>query len=248
MIENRKILIVDDEEQARLYLASIVSELYPLVQVRLASSPVEALFLLKKESVDLALLDVEMPGMTGLDLVQRLREISSEISIIFVSAFKRAEFIQLAIRLEAIDYLDKPVNPIEIRCALQKAFRAIEKNTHPKKSFKSNYERFCLLTDVGKMFVDVDEILYFTSFKRYSIATLIDGSTKMVRENLVSLSSKLPEEFFLRVSRQYIVNIKLVKYVSKSNKTISLQGFNSQIILTKIYPQIMTKFIHEFSL
>ena len=63
MFENKKILIVDDEEQARLYLANIVGELYPGLSIQLAATPADALFILKKEHIHTVLLDVELPGM-----------------------------------------------------------------------------------------------------------------------------------------------------------------------------------------
>ena len=120
MSETKKILIVDDEEQSRLYLASIVNELHPELSIQLAATPAEALFLLNKECMDVVFIDVEMPGMTGLEMLEKLRGINANLPVIFVSAYKRAEFIQKAMRLGAVDYIDKPVDPIELESALQK--------------------------------------------------------------------------------------------------------------------------------
>lgn len=247
MFTNKKVLIVDDEEQARLYLASILSELHPELTIQLAATPNEALFLLKKECKDLVLLDVEMPGMTGLELVENIRKISNSTPVIFVSAYKRAEFIQQAMRLDAVDYIDKPVDPTELDNALLKAFQTNQDTVQSTKK-QEQHNRFCLLTDSGEMFIEVSEIVYFETLKRYSLAYFADGSSKIIRDNLENLSKKLPNNSFLRVSRQHIVNIKSIKYISKSNKSITLQLCNLQIVLDKIYPNILVMLIAKFSL
>lgn len=243
MSENKKILIVDDEEQSRLYLASIVSELHPELSIQLAATPTEALFLLNKECMDVVFLDVEMPGMTGLEMLEKLREVKASIPVIFVSAYKRAEFIQKAMRLGAVDYIDKPVDPIELEYALQKIFHFKNLGTQIKP-----IDRFCLFTNSGDMFMEVDDIIYFTSDKRYSTTFLTDGSSKTVRDNLQTLSKKLPEQYFLRVSRQHIVNMRFIKFVSKTNKTITIQSCGNNVELSRIHPNVITKLIEDFSL
>ena len=246
---NRKILIVDDEEKSRLYLANILEELHPEFYIRLAATPKEALYIVEKDTIDLVLLDVEMPGMTGLDMLKELRKTSEKIPVIIVSAYKRAEFIQTAMRLNTIDYIDKPVDPQELENALSKVFfntdhaKTREIITH----FDTN-ERFCLMTILGEMFVEYDEILYFETLKRYSIVFFTDGSNKIVRDNLECLAKKLPQNRFLRVSRQCIVNMKFVKLVSKSNKTLKLITPNIQIELRRIYPHVIQQVIADFKL
>lgn len=248
MFDNKKVLIVDDEEKARLYLATIVSELHPKLSIQLAATPTEALFLLKNNCIDLVLLDVEMPGMTGLELVENIRKISNTTPVIFVSAYKRAEFIQRAIRLNAVDYIDKPVDPDELNNALLKAFQTNQNTVQSSKISEQQDNRFCLLTDSGEMFIEANEVVHFKTLKRYSLVYFADGSSKIVRDNLEGLSKKLPANSFLRVSRQHIINVKSIKYVSKSNKSITLQSYNMQIVLDKIYPTVLAILISRFSL
>lgn len=244
MFDTKKILIVDDEEQSRLYLAEILHTMRPEYSISLASTPAEALFIAKKDCLHLIFLDVEMPGMTGLDMLSELRKSQPSIPVIFISAYKRAEFIQRALRLDAIDYLDKPIDPIELECALVKVF-----NTHKNASaLNKDLERFHLLTHAGDMFVDVDNIVYFSSDKRYSKVYFSDNSSTNVRENLETLDKKLPEKHFLRVSRQYIVNINCIQLVSKSNKTITLNACQLQQTLTRIYPHIIRQLVEEYKL
>ena len=242
MFEHKKILIVDDEESARLYLAEIIQELYSEVELNLASTPNEALFILKSNKIDCVLLDVEMPGMTGLELIEKVRTFAGTIPIIFVSGYKRAEFIQKAMRFDAVDYLDKPVNPNELNAALLRAFNTTVQAVDVG---LKNKDRFCIMTAVGEMFIDINELIYFETMKRYSIAYFSDGTNKLIRHNLESLEKILPESTFLRVSRQYIVNLSTIKFVSKNNKTITLKGFEKLVELNRVYPKVICELIEK---
>ena len=141
-------------------------------------------------------------GNERLEMLSKLRTELPNLAVIFVSAYKRAEFIQKAIRLDALDYLDKPVDPFELECSLNKVFQRKSISIESTKEI----ERFRLLTKAGDMFVEVHEVIYFNSDGRYSIAYLADGKPVQVRENLEALSKKLPAEYFLRVSRHHIIS------------------------------------------
>lgn len=235
----KKILIVDDEENSRLYLAQIVKELRPDYELLLASTPTEALFHVQNQAVDLLFLDVEMPGMSGLELLSEIRKRMSCVHAVFVSAYKVADYIQKAMRLNAVDYLDKPVNPNELQIVMHKCFEKsaaqLPLNTHHPEKLK-------LYTEKGDMVFCADEIVYFKSTKRYSTAHFKNGAKDVVvRENLVSLEKTLPETTFLRVGRQYIINTQYVKFVSKSNRSIVLAVGDNQIIIGKVFPEVFSK-------
>jgi two-component system LytT family response regulator len=246
MYENKKALIVDDEEKARLYLASILAELHPEIEIQLVSTPTEALFLLKKQHFDIIFLDVEMPGMSGLEMLEQLHEILRYTPFIFVSSYKRAEFIQKALRLNAVDYIDKPVNPTELDNAVRKAFenniKTVDRNNHHKSA------KFCLMTDVDERLVESNEIIYFQSLKRYATAYFIDGSKRVVRYNISHLNQLLPSSCFIKVSRKHIINLKYLKSIYKSNKTIILKFAENEIKLDKITPEVINELINNHSL
>lgn len=229
----KNVLIVDDEENSRLYLANILHELYPDLTIQMASSPTEALFILKHQCLDVLLLDIEMPGMTGLELLKELRDEINDIPVIFVSAYKQANFIQKALRLNAIDYLDKPVDPSELKMAIDKCnFQVLPS----KMNFDS--KKLALLTEKGDMIFETDEILLFESKKRNSIAHFDDGTTKvLVRKNLKQLEQLLKSTSFERVSRQFIANTKFLKFKSQCTNTITLYTKNTKVVIEKIYPE-----------
>ncbi|MEI7677058.1 MAG: LytTR family DNA-binding domain-containing protein [Bacteroidales bacterium] len=247
MYENKKVLIVDDEEKARLYLASLLSELYPELEIQLVSTPSEALFLLRKQIFHVILLDVEMPGMTGLEMLETLRQQLNQTPVVFVSAYKRAEFIQKALRLAAVDYIDKPVDPAELDKAIKKVFQFKDNIINKIQSVEIE-NKLCLLTDSGEIFVEPNEIIYFKTAKRYSIICLTDESNKIVRYNLTQLNKLLSSNQFEHVSRQYIVNIKYIKSASKTNKTLTLCCGKNTYLLDKIFPSILSELINRYSL
>ena len=226
------ILIVDDEEKARLYLAALLNELFPRIHALFAASPAEAIIILEKQYIDLMLLDVEMPGMTGLELLAQLREKIGAKPVIFISAYKRAEFIQRAMRLEAIDYIDKPVDPLELKVAINKCFEAM---SIQQIGVQKMPDKIKLLTSKGEMRCEHDDLLYFETLKRNSIAYFNNGTKEvLVRHNLVELEELLPTTHFVRVSRKYIINKKHIKFISKSTNSITLLKGCEHIELRKL--------------
>lgn len=231
----KNILIVDDEENARLYLAALLLELFPCSKLLFASSPAEAILILENHEVDILLLDVEMPGMTGLELLTQLRQKIDQTPVIFISAYKRAEFIQRAMRLEAIDYIDKPVDPIELELAINKCFT----NESETDTVANQLAKIKLYTAKGEMHCYPDDLVYFETAKRYAIAHFGTGTKEVVlRHNLVELEEILPQSHFLRVSRQYTINKKYIKFISKSTHSITLAVGCDHIELQKIYPNV----------
>jgi two-component system LytT family response regulator len=237
MFEFISVLIVDDEEIARLYLAEIIHELFPEIIILFAATPHEALITLNRQNVNLIFLDVEMPEMTGLELLSTLRNVQNTTPVIFISGYKRVEFVQKAMRLNAIDYIDKPVDPEELRNAILKCLNADIKRL--KEHSPDNHSKYLLNTINGKMIFEPAEIAYFESRKRESIAHFVNEPLEVViRENLKSLMEILPPEQFVRVSRQYIINKRYVKFLSQSNCSITLFFGGRKTILYRIYPDI----------
>ena len=233
----KKILIVDDEENARLYIAEILHELFPNIEIQLASTPTEAVFLISQKCADIILLDVEMPGMTGLEMLAQLRESIKQTPVIFVSSYKHAEFIQKAIRLNAVDYIDKPVDPCELKRAIEKSNALLYSNDSRK-----NAQKLMLFTEKGEMFFDANEIMYFESKKRDSIAHFVNGFQEVtVRCNLKELETILPTGVFARASRQCIINLEFIKFTSQSTRSITLMEGCKSILIDRINPDFLKK-------
>jgi len=110
---SKPILIVDDEKNIRLTLSQSLEALG--VEIDTAADGVEALAKLKGRDFELILLDIRMPGMDGMEVLRRVREIRPDIRIVMITAYGTIESAVEAMKLGAVDFLQKPFDPEEIR-------------------------------------------------------------------------------------------------------------------------------------
>ncbi len=107
-----RILVVDDDSMNQMRTKTILKK--EGYEVALASSGLEALGRLKAEPVDMVLLDIDMPGMSGIETFEQMKELSYRIPVIFLTASGLEEDVMSAIRLGAANYLVKPFHPNEL--------------------------------------------------------------------------------------------------------------------------------------
>jgi DNA-binding NtrC family response regulator len=110
---NKPILIVDDEKNIRLTLSQALETLG--AEIDTAANGEEALTKLKEKEFGLILLDIRMPGMDGMEVLHRVREIRPDIRVIMITAYGTVESAVEAMKLGAVDFLQKPFDPEEIR-------------------------------------------------------------------------------------------------------------------------------------
>lgn len=119
-----RILIADDEPIERKVMSKKIQEFFPgQTEVFQAENGREAIEVFKRESCDIVLIDIEMPGMNGLDAAERIRDMDRDCSIIFLTAFDEFNYAKKAISVKALEYLLKPGNDEEITVVLEEAFR-----------------------------------------------------------------------------------------------------------------------------
>jgi DNA-binding response OmpR family regulator len=112
-MESKPILIVDDEKNIRMTLSQSLESLG--VETDMAGNGEEALAKLKEKDFSLMLLDIRMPGMDGMEVLHRVREVRPDIRIIMITAYGTIESAVEAMKLGAVDFLQKPFDPEEIR-------------------------------------------------------------------------------------------------------------------------------------
>ncbi|CUX36183.1 response regulator transcription factor [Clostridium sp. C105KSO13] len=162
-----KLLIVDDEELTREGLiASLDWESLGVAQILQADDGIHALNIAHLQKPDIILCDVRMPRMDGIQLVERLEEFLPDTSVIFMSGYSDKEYLKAAIKLKAINYVEKPLDPLEIKEAVLEAkerrqqkrrtrlnenLYSMETTSHLAllftKPFKENVEKISQLTD-----------------------------------------------------------------------------------------------------
>src|SRR5687768_13417695 len=114
-------IIVDDNKMARMTMKQLVSQVKDLELVEECADAMEAYNTINKEDVDLILLDIEMPGMTGLELIRNLG--NKRPLIIFTTA--KTDYAVEAFELNVVDYLVKPVTPARFLQAIERANEAL---------------------------------------------------------------------------------------------------------------------------
>lgn len=107
----KRILVVDDDSMNLVRTKVILGQEYDVLS---ADSGIEALQKLKNEKVDMVLLDIDMPGMNGIETFERMKNFAAEIPVIFLTASGLEEDVFSAIRLGAVNYLKKPFRPQEL--------------------------------------------------------------------------------------------------------------------------------------
>jgi len=237
---NRTVLIIDDEEYSRLYLTTMLKELYPGIVIKAANTAREAEQLLYAQDYDTLFLDVEMPGKSGIAMLNELRANGKMYPVIYVSAYERFDFARRAIQLNATDYLVKPVSGNDLKIATDKAFEEWDSRevvaTRIDESDDRN--RFCLITAKGHRYFLPQEVVYFSTTGRYASVYYVDGGTDALNRSLTALYESLPKPEFQQVSRQCVVNMSFIRYFSKKNKTITVLCGNDFVELDRIFPRV----------
>lgn len=208
-----KCIIVDDNKMARMALKQLVSQVQGLELIAECNDAAEALDVLNSNGVDLLLLDIEMPGMTGLDLIKKLG--NSKPLIIFTTAKK--DYAVEAFELNVVDYLVKPIAMPRFKQAIDKAQETLDSN---KQEVKVEEQGFVFVKDNGVLKrIAIDDILFLEAMGDY-VKVHTPQKFHVVHATLKSIEEKLPSSKFIRVHRSYIVAINKIDYIQEG--TISI--------------------------
>ncbi|MFM7431013.1 MAG: LytR/AlgR family response regulator transcription factor [Flammeovirgaceae bacterium] len=200
-----KYLIVDDEPYARKLIYSHTSKIEGLELVAECSNAIEANNYLQKHAIDLLFLDIQMPEMTGLQLMDTLRR---PPAVIITTAHR--DFAPEAFTIDAIDYLLKPIAFERLLKAVNKFFNSRQSQSSPV----SLADEFIYVKADRKMNkILVSDIFYFESLDDYVKIHQLN-SVSIVKENISQLEEKLSKYLFVRIHRSFLVSSKVIKSIS----------------------------------
>lgn len=216
-------IIIDDEPNAIVSLRLIIQE-YLCERVTVAGSAgsvKDGVELIRRCKPDLVFLDIEMPYESGFELFRYFDSITFDV--IFTTAY--ANYGIQAVKCAALDYLLKPVNPIEIRESLK---RMEQKRRHevPMRqietllnNLQSNYDskKIAIPTSTGVEMYSVKEILYFEGDGNYSRIITNSGRDITISKTLQWLEEVLPTDIFIRIHKSHLVNLGHVKTFDKAS-------------------------------
>lgn len=208
-----KCIIVDDNTMARMALKQLVGQVQSLELLAECSDATEALLAMNNTQVDLLLLDIEMPDMTGLDLIKKLG--NNRPLIIFTTAKK--DYAVEAFELNVVDYIVKPISLPRLKQAVEKAQEALESN---KEEVKVEEQGFVFVKDNGVLKrISIEDILFLEAMGDY-VKVHTSSKFHVVHATLKSIEEKLPASKFIRVHRSYIVAINKIDFIQEGTITI----------------------------
>jgi two-component system, LytTR family, response regulator len=212
-LENLKVVIADDDSPSRMILFHF-TEMFPGVKmVGEAENGEDLIKTVMEKRPDIILVDINMPGINGVEAVKMCREINPTIQVIFTTGYD--EYAVEAYSMSVVDYLVKPIERTRLFVALDKAKQAIErrldrnKNKAPRKLVvkSQNFHIFLLMEDI--LFIEKEgrKSVIHTKNERYETT-----------ESLQEIEERLPDYFF-KTHRSYIVNLKKVYRIESSGET-----------------------------
>lgn len=206
------LLIVDDEPPARARLRALLSDIADDLPHRIvgeAGDGVTALELLAQSPADIALIDIRMPRMDGLELAQQLAGLPHPPAIVFVTAYD--EFALKAFELAAVDYLLKPVKAARLLEALKKARRLVSADISV--IAPAGRTRLRVVERGQVLLVPIDDILYLRAEQKYVTARTAEREY-LLEESLAHLETEFPQRF-VRIHRNCLVAVQAVSGVAR---------------------------------
>jgi len=218
-------IIVDDEKPAREELAYLLKAFPEISVVGQGKNGLEAVNLIKEHSPDLVFLDVQMPGLDGFGVLQKLVERKLKVPhVVFATAFDH--YAVQAFDVNAVDYVLKPFDKARISKAIQKAKKEIEAHTSPTERLEqlvsqlsaprtvtSQPTKILVRSQQRMLLVDAEDLI-FASIEGGLISVTakdLEGSSNY--RTLEELHAALDSESFWRPHRSYLVNIHHIKEV-----------------------------------
>jgi len=222
-------IIIDDEKPAINVLTNFVKKI-PFLNLKLATRDAfKGLQSLNTQAVDLLLLDIEMPDITGIELLKALEK---KPLVIFTTAYEN--YALQGYQLDVLDYLVKPIRFDRFLKAINKAHKIYVAN---KGEFIQKEQGYLLIkVEYKNVKINFSDILFIEGLKDY-VKVHTKKEMYLTRLNLKSIQSKLPADQFMRVHRSYVVSLQKITSFQKGqiflNNTVIPIGITYQEELLK---------------
>jgi DNA-binding LytR/AlgR family response regulator len=226
-----KTVIIDDEKIAIKSLENLCKKVSTLDLKASFVDPIEALSYVTKESIDLILLDIEMPELTGLELLDKLPSLPQ---VIFTTSNK--EYAYEAFEYEVTDFIKKPITKDRFLKSIQKA---VSRDSYLKEIARdSNLKEIYVRVDGRLVRITIDDILYFENVGDY-VKVITTDKVHVINIALKHLHVKLNHPRLLKVHRSYIVNMDKIKDIQENTlvinkKVIPISRAHKAIVMNSI--------------
>lgn len=219
-------IVIDDEQDSVKLLQLQLAQNCPQIEViAVYNSSVKASNEIESLQPDLLFLDIEMPVVNGFELLEKILHLN--FSVIFITAYN--QYALKAFRFNALDYLVKPVDTNDLIEAVTKAEKKI-KPTSTQLSLLQRQMRGEIATKIaipgqnGISFIELNEIVFVEASNNYSKLILTDKRIFLISKTLKDVQYVLEESHFLRVHRQYIINLNHVKQFNRNESILIMDN------------------------
>ena len=213
-----KTIVVEDERLPRLSLLQKLEDFRQEVEVVDSCDNYDsALHSILLHQPDLLFLDIQLQGRDAIQLLEEVWMTLPLPHVIFTTAYSDKKYLMSAIKLDAVDYLLKPIDKNELAAAIAKA-RQQHLDT-PQATLPAT--RLSLRTVTGKLYIDIDDIAYITADGNYSHLYTFTNQENIL-ESLATMEQMLDPTIFLRVDRGTIINIHRVYKLNVKRRLCTL--------------------------
>lgn len=216
-----RVLIIDDEPLALSIIENYCKTIESIELVGLFIDPMLALQFITTNPVDLVISDINMPNLTGIDLIASL---PNKPTVIFTTA--HPDYAVEGFELEALDYLLKPISYPRFLKAINRYFSqnqnkvANNSRGEAKADSKSIVSFIFVKSEYENLKVTLSEILYIEGFRDYLKIFLVNGKSVMTLSSFAAILEKLPDSDFIRVHNSFIVNLCHITSIQKNRIVI----------------------------
>lgn len=225
-----KVLIIDDEIEGIFMLKSLLDDIDDIEVADAANNAIQGKLFIQKHNPDLVFCDISMPGQTGIELALAVKESQLQTTFVFVTAYH--EYAIQAIKLNAFDYLLKPVDPDDLINTINKYIEkhkasSLERKIDQIHEKVFSHKKLKFNNRTGFILINPDEIVYLKSSGNYTEIFLKNSNVELVTLQLGCVFDQLSDYGFIRISRFAAINIIFLKKFDKKRKICILE-FNGK--------------------
>lgn len=245
----KKALIIDDENRTRELIAKMIDSFgFDIETLPIGENVQSGIKAIDELKPDIVFLDIQMPDGTGFDVLKSVQ--NKNFEVIFITAHE--EFAIKAIKFSALDYLLKPIDPMELRSAVEKALKAIDdkKEESQFEALQNNIQphqkkRLVLKTQESVFVVELDEIVRCEADRNYTSFFLVSGKKILVSKTLKEYETLLSSSNFLRVQQSHLINLDYVHRYDKGNGGSVVMKDGSEVPLSPAKRDIFFKILEN---
>jgi two-component system LytT family response regulator len=206
-----KCIAIDDEPLALKQISSYIDKTPFLEAVALCHSAFEAMEYLSNNEIDLMFVDINMPGLNGLDFVKSLTQ---KPQIIFTTAY--SEYAIEGFQVDALDYILKPISYNVFLKSANKAKTWFDLNHKQSESVQTTQDSLFVKSEYKMVRIFLSEIKYIESSNEYIQIHLVNDEPVTTLIRLKVMEDQLPKNRFMRVHRSFIVNLDRIKVIERN--------------------------------